>query len=354
MHPAIRIFSLISIVSLTVGSLTGCGEKRVHVATVSGAPGEETVTVRPLDEAATTDPSGLSEASIDESALSGLNSAAEELLTEPEPSAMIIEPTNVAHEPSGLPSQDGSSDSFLPDSLTSAQESDSPLSDSLTSAQESGFSSNDGSFSPLGAGQDFAAQSSSSPEDHSNHSFATIEDFQEPTTTQYSDPIPSPLAQNSSTELDDTLSGEGGEPVSDIFQIARAVPSDSLLDQMNQIKEEEIATAVAGLEDVFFQYNSWALTQEGKHSLERTLGWFEQDPSSNLTIAGHADQRGTQAYNMVLGKKRAVAVKNYLSHLGVDASRLAVISYGKDKPFCQNATEVCHQLNRRGHLLVIE
>ena len=103
---------------------------------------------------------------------------------------------------------------------------------------------------------------------------------------------------------------------------------------------------------VFFQFDSWALTQEGKQSLERTLEWFEQDPSSNLTIAGHADQRGTQAYNMVLAKKRAVAVQDYLSQLGVDASRLAVISYGKDKPFCQDATEVCHQLNRRGHLLV--
>jgi len=309
MHPAIHIFSLISIVSLTLGSLTGCGEKRVHVATVSGAPGEETVTLRPIDEAATTDPSGLSEASIDESALSGLDAAAEELLTEPEPSAMIIEPTNVAHEPSVLPNQDGSSDSFLPDSLTSAQ--------------ESGFPSHAGSFSPLRAGQDFAAQSSSSP-----------------------------LAQNSSTELDDTLSGEGGEPVSDIFQIAKAEPSDSLKDQMNRIKEEEFATAAAGLEDVFFQFDSWTLTQEGKQSLERTLEWFEQDPSSNLTIAGHADQRGTQAYNMVLAKKRAVAVQDYLSQLGVDASRLAVISYGKDKPFCQDATEVCHQLNRRGHLLV--
>jgi peptidoglycan-associated lipoprotein len=309
MHPAIHIFSLISIVSLTLGSLTGCGEKRVHVATVSGAPGEETVTLRPIDEAATTDPSGLSEASIDESALSGLDAAAEELLTEPEPSAMIIEPTNLAHEPSVLPNQDGSSDSFLPDSLTSAQ--------------ESGFPSHAGSFSPLRAGQDFAAQSSSSP-----------------------------LAQNSSTELDDTLSGEGGEPVSDIFQIAKAEPSDSLKDQMNRIKEEEFATAAAGLEDVFFQFDSWTLTQEGKQSLERTLEWFEQDPSSNLTIAGHADQRGTQAYNMVLAKKRAVAVQDYLSQLGVDASRLAVISYGKDKPFCQDATEVCHQLNRRGHLLV--
>jgi peptidoglycan-associated lipoprotein len=55
---------------------------------------------------------------------------------------------------------------------------------------------------------------------------------------------------------------------------------------------------------------------------------------------------------MVLAKKRAVAVQDYLSQLGVSPSRLAVISYGKDRPFCQDATEVCYQLNRRGHLIV--
>ena len=294
----------------------------------------------------------LSEASIDESALLGQDSAAEELLAEQETldsslpdaltsAAMNNEPVNMAHEPSVLPSQDELS-----------PESSSPLPDTPTSAQESGFPENDGSFAPLGKGQDFSAQSSSSPADHANHSLANIEDYRGPTSTQYSDPIPSPLSQNSSTGLDETLSGEGIKPVSDIFQIAKAEPSDSLKDQLNRIKEEEFATAVAGLEDVFFQFDSWTLTQEGKQSLKRTLGWFEQDPSSNLIIEGHADQRGTQAYNMVLAKKRAVAVQDYLSQLGIDASRLAVISYGKDKPFCQDATEVCYQLNRRGHLLV--
>jgi peptidoglycan-associated lipoprotein len=121
---------------------------------------------------------------------------------------------------------------------------------------------------------------------------------------------------------------------------------------MNRMKEEELAAAAAGLEDVFFQFDSWTLTEEGKQTLERALGWFEQDPSSNLIIEGHADQRGTQAYNMVLAKKRAAAVQDYLSQLGVSPSRLAAISYGKDKPFCQDATEVCYQLNRRGHLIV--
>ena len=281
MHPAIHILSLMSIISLTLGSLTGCGERRLHVATVSGAPGQEAA-LEPIDENLQAQGSGLGNESIDESALS-----------------------------SQIP-EDGSSDSSM----------------------------NDSSFAPLGEGENFSAQSRSSPEDHSNR-LSNIEDFREPT-----------IGQDFSARLQDTLSGEGIEPVSDTFHIAKAEPSDSLEDQISRMKEEELATAAAGLQDVFFQFDSWALTQEAKQTLEHTLGWFEQDPSSHLIIEGHADQRGTQAYNMVLAKKRAAAVQDYLSQFGVSPSRLAAISYGKDKPFCQDATEVCYQLNRRGHFLV--
>ena len=290
MHPAIHILSLISIISLTLGSLTGCGEKRVHVATVSGAPGQE-VALEPIDENLQAQVSGLGNESVDESALSSRIPDGEAVSAEPVGSAMTDEPINMAHESTSVPIEDGSS----------------------------GL--------PLGEGQDFLAQSSSSPGDHSNR-ISNTEDFR------------------------DLLSEEGIEPLPDTFQIAKAEPSDSLEDQMNRMKEEELAAVAAGLEDVFFQFDSWTLTQEGKQTLERTLGWFEQDHSSNLIIEGHADQRGTQAYNMVLAKKRATAVQDYLSQLGVSPSRLAVISYGKDKPFCQDATEVCYQLNRRGHLLV--
>jgi outer membrane protein OmpA-like peptidoglycan-associated protein len=282
MHPAIHILSLMSIISLTLGSLTGCGERRVHVATVSGAPSQE-VALEPIDEDLQAQASGLGNESIDESALS----------------SQIPDGEAVSPEPVGSTAV--------------------PI---------------------MGAGQDFSAQSSSSPGDHSNR-LSNIEDFREPT-----------IGQDFSAGLQDTLSREGIEPVPDTFQIAKAEPSDSLEDQMNRMKEEELAAAAAGLEDVFFQFDSWTLTQEAKQTLERTLGWFEQDPSSNLIIEGHADQRGTQAYNIVLAKKRAAAVQDYLSQLGVSPSRLAAISYGKEKPFCQDATEVCYQLNRRGHLLV--
>jgi outer membrane protein OmpA-like peptidoglycan-associated protein len=284
MHPAIQILSLMGIISLTLGSLTGCGERRLHVATVSGFPGQE-VALEPIDENLQAQGSGLGNESVDESALS-----------------------------SQIPAGD--------------------------SAMTTGLTGNDSSFAPLSEGQDFSAQSSFSPGDQSTR-LSNIEDFREP-----------PTGQDFSAGLQDTLSGEGIEPVPDTFQIAKAEPSDSLEDQMNRMKEEELAAAAAGLEDVFFQFDSWTLTEEGKQTLERALGWFEQDSSSNLIIEGHADQRGTQAYNMVLAKKRAAAVQDYLSQLGVSPSRLAVISYGKDKPFCLDFTEVCYQLNRRGHLLV--
>ena len=294
MHSAIQILSLMGIISLTLGSLTGCGERRLHVATVSGFPGQE-VALEPIDENLQAQGSGLGNESVDESALSS--------------QIPDDEPVNMAHESTADP---------------------------LTT----GLTGNDSSFAPLSEGQDFSAQSSSSPGDQSTH-LSNIEDFREP-----------PTGQDFSAGLQDMLSEEGIEPVPDTFQIAKAEPSDSLEDQMNRMKKEELAAVAAGLEDVFFQFDSWSLAPEGKQTLERTLGWFEQNPSSHLIIEGHADQRGTQAYNMVLAKKRAAAVQDYLSQLGVSPSRLAVISYGKDKPFCQDATEVCYQLNRRGHLLV--
>ena len=337
MHPAIHILSLMGIISLTLGSLTGCGERRLHVATVSGLPGQE-VALEPIDENLQAQGAGLGNESVDESALSLQIPASDVISAEPVEPAITNEPINMAHESTAVPIEDGPSDSSLANPINSGFPGDDSSITPLGEGKD--FSAQSSSFPPSGEGQDFSAQSSSSPGNHSNP-LSNIEDFREP-----------PTGQDFSAGLQDTLSGEGIEPLPEILQIAKAEPSDSLEDQMNRMKEEELAATAAGLEDVFFQFDSWTLTQEGKQTLERTLEWFEQDPSANLIIEGHADQRGTQAYNMVLAKKRAAAVQDYLSQLGVSPSRLAVISYGKDKPFCQDATEVCYQLNRRGHLLV--
>ncbi len=346
MHPAFHALSLISLISLSLGSFTGCGEKQIQVATLSGAPSDEIAGLVSIQEEASSDISSSSEGLMDESALSAQASSIADMLKDLDIPVMPLEPINIAHEPRVLlPGENDSSESFLADTIASVLESDvaltDPRSDTKVPTEESGLSRNDGSLDTLGVGQKFRAQSASSP----------IEDFQELT---YSDPMPSPLPQHPSTELDNAFSGElegGVEPGQEVFHIAKADPSDSLLERLNRIKEEEFAKA-SGLANVFFQFDSWALTEQGKHSLQRMLWWFEQVPDSDLIIEGHADQRGTQAYNLVLAIKRAFAVKDYLAQLGVNRSRLAIISYGKDKPFCRDSTEVCHQLNRRGHLFV--
>ena len=335
MYPVIHILSLIGLISLTLGGLTGCGEKRVHVATMSGAPGAPQTALPQLEENLPAQPSGLTNTSVDESNLSSQIPDESKASEEPETSGMSNAPINVAHEPSAM-----------------TPETEPDLSDAMAAELESGVSDTNGSLAPLAEGQDFSAQSSSSSDNHSNLSSPNSEGFQGSTTDQPSDSMPSSLSQEALSGLQDTLSGEGIEAIPGTIQVAKATPSDSLQDQMNRIKEEELAAAAVGLEDVFFQFDSWTLTQEGKAALERAVGLFEQNPSSNLIIEGHADQRGTQAYNMVLAKKRAAAVQDYLKQAGVDPSHLAIISYGKDKPFCQDATEVCYQLNRRGHLLI--
>lgn len=222
--------------------------------------------------------------------------------------------------------------------------------------EESSFANNDDSLPPLSEGQDFSTQSNSSPDDNTTDTSVTISDLSEdirtPFTEQHSDLIDPSVTQDSSGELQDPFSGEEMEPVPDAFQIAKAQPSDTLQNQMDKIQKQEFAAATAGLKDVFFPFDSWTLTEEGKSALKQTGRWLKQDFSSVLIIEGHSDQRGTQAYNMILGKRRAIAVRDYLSQLGIDPSHLITISFGKDKPFCLDITEVCHQLNRRGHLLV--
>jgi peptidoglycan-associated lipoprotein len=133
--------------------------------------------------------------------------------------------------------------------------------------------------------------------------------------------------------------------------LAKVDPSGSATRQLDEIREEQIAAA-AGLRDVFFAYDSWRITEEGRQALSRNAEWMKSNPSAVVKIEGHCDERGTSAYNLVLGEKRAKAVRNYLVELGVSANRLVVVSYGKERPFCHEHAESCYQQNRRGHLVV--
>ena len=153
-------------------------------------------------------------------------------------------------------------------------------------------------------------------------------------------------------EPGDPLGSADVEQVPENMVIAKVKPSGPVEEQLARIAEEAFAAAVAGLEDIYFEFDSWKITESGKDVLEKNAILLKEDTNLTLLIEGHCDQRGSHAYNIILGKKRAIAIRDYLVYLGVEPRRLFVITYGKEKPFCKRETEACYQENRRGHLLV--
>jgi peptidoglycan-associated lipoprotein len=111
-------------------------------------------------------------------------------------------------------------------------------------------------------------------------------------------------------------------------------------------------TQPAGLSDVFFGFNSAVISEEGRQVLLQDAQWIKTNPVTRLVIEGHCDERGTLAYNLVLGEQRARAIQRFLVDQQIDGRRLNVVSYGKEQPFCQDADEHCYRQNRRGHLVV--
>jgi peptidoglycan-associated lipoprotein len=134
--------------------------------------------------------------------------------------------------------------------------------------------------------------------------------------------------------------------------LAKVDPSASAGRQMDDLRAEQAASSAAGLRDVLFGYDSWTISEDGRQALNRDAEWMKSNSSALVKVEGHCDERGTSAYNLVLGEKRAKAARNYLVELGVSANRLSVVSYGKERPFCNEHAESCYQQNRRGHLVV--
>ncbi|MGB1076837.1 MAG: peptidoglycan-associated lipoprotein Pal [Bdellovibrionales bacterium] len=99
---------------------------------------------------------------------------------------------------------------------------------------------------------------------------------------------------------------------------------------------------------VFFGYDSYNLSDEARSVLERQAQWLAQYPNLSVTIEGHADERGTREYNLALGERRANAVRSYLTALGVDGSRVSVVSYGKERPVVFDNDPSAWAQNRRG------
>jgi peptidoglycan-associated lipoprotein len=105
------------------------------------------------------------------------------------------------------------------------------------------------------------------------------------------------------------------------------------------------------LGDVFFDYDRFQIRRDAMTLLDANAGWLRTNGNTTVLIEGHCDERGTLAYNLVLGEKRARATQKYLLDLGVAAAQLQITSYGEAKPFCKQQNEDCYQQNRRAHFV---
>ena len=122
--------------------------------------------------------------------------------------------------------------------------------------------------------------------------------------------------------------------------IAPAPPSQQPTSQARPIPE---------LSDIFFDFDRFVIRDDAQSGLEANAGLLKSQSGVKILIEGHCDERGTSAYNLVLGERRAQAATQYLRDLGVPSSQMQITSYGKERPFCAEHSEACWQSNRRAH-----
>lgn len=133
---------------------------------------------------------------------------------------------------------------------------------------------------------------------------------------------------------------------------SRLLPSEPGSGGTSISKAPAPSAEVAGLGDIYFDFDMYNIRKDAQLTLEDDARWIRNEPGKSVLIEGHCDERGTLAYNLVLGEKRAKSAKHYLEDLGIPASRMQTTSYGEVRPFCKEHNEKCWQQNRRAHFVV--
>ena len=133
---------------------------------------------------------------------------------------------------------------------------------------------------------------------------------------------------------------------------AAAAPAPLTEAELFRRKSLDELNAERPLTDVFFEYNQTALSDAARTELQRDAAWLAKWPQTKVAVDGHCDERGTAEYNLGLGDRRAAVVRDYLTTLGINASRIETRSLGKESPFCRGEGEACWSQNRRDHFLI--
>lgn len=150
-----------------------------------------------------------------------------------------------------------------------------------------------------------------------------------------------------STTYTITASGPGGSADATVRVTVNAPPPPAPAPAGPSIDE----LFLQEVKDAYFDFNKADIRADARDALGKTADFLKAHPEVKATIEGHCDERGSTEYNLLLGDRRAAAVKNYLVQLGVSADRLNTVSFGKEKPFCSESNEDCWQKNRVGHFV---
>ena len=138
-------------------------------------------------------------------------------------------------------------------------------------------------------------------------------------------------------------------------KLVDASPEPMAKEEPKAEPEEAATVAASGIimqEDIYFQFDSATLTPAAQDNLLRKAEWLRENSDVTVTIEGHCDARGTNEYNLALGDRRAESAKAFLGDLGISSMRLTTISYGEERPVCNQKNEECWTKNRRGNFVV--
>ena len=145
------------------------------------------------------------------------------------------------------------------------------------------------------------------------------------------------------TPPSDTVPGDESQTGNDVGTPGAAVPG-SRADFLQSVPTDR----------VYFDFDSYSLDGEDRATLDAQAQWLASNPNVRVTIEGHADERGTREYNLALGDRRANAARDYLQNRGVAATRMQVISWGKERPAVEGSNESAWAQNRRAVTVVPE
>ena len=123
---------------------------------------------------------------------------------------------------------------------------------------------------------------------------------------------------------------------------------------MRQAEMAEMAQAAFVNEDINFAFDSFLLDPEAERILGEKAAWLQDNANVGVQIEGHCDEYGTSDYNLALGERRANAVQQYLTVLGIESGRLSAISYGEEQPLDPGHDEAAWGRNRRAHFVITQ